>query len=90
MLPSPLPALPRHPPTSPLSGQRRQARSNNSKRERGEGSSILGVQQVEYVVRTHHVEYGEGGILDMDDLLSELLEDKDRVRDAPIGRPVTS
>ncbi|CAL8289057.1 unnamed protein product [Lota lota] len=37
------------------------------------------VQHGEYVVRTHHVEYGEGGILDMDDPISDLLEDKDRV-----------
>ncbi|KAG7260325.1 hypothetical protein CRUP_030050 [Coryphaenoides rupestris] len=37
------------------------------------------VQHVESVVRTHHVENGEGGILDMDDPLSDLLEDKERL-----------
>ncbi|KAJ3584728.1 hypothetical protein NHX12_015223, partial [Muraenolepis orangiensis] len=36
------------------------------------------VQYGEYVVRTHHLEYDEGGILDMDDPLYELVEDKDR------------
>ncbi|XP_028985382.1 par-3 family cell polarity regulator beta a isoform X2 [Betta splendens] len=30
-------------------------------------------------VRTHHLEYGEGGILDMDDLVSELVEDRDKL-----------
>lgn len=31
-------------------------------------------------VKTHHLEYSEGGILDMDDLVSELVEDRDKVR----------
>ncbi|XP_067349670.1 par-3 family cell polarity regulator beta a isoform X2 [Channa argus] len=30
-------------------------------------------------VRTHHLEYAEGGILDMDDLLSDLVEDRDKL-----------
>ncbi|XP_038574850.1 par-3 family cell polarity regulator beta a isoform X3 [Micropterus salmoides] len=30
-------------------------------------------------VNTHHLEYVEGGILDMDDLLSDLVEDKDKL-----------
>lgn len=33
------------------------------------------------MVRTHHVEYCDGGILDPDDVLSDLVEDKDKVRD---------
>lgn len=37
-------------------------------------------QHGEYAVKTHHLEYGEGGILDMDDMLSDLVEDRDRVR----------
>lgn len=31
-------------------------------------------------MRTHHVEYADGGILDPDDMLADLLEDKDKVR----------
>lgn len=31
-------------------------------------------------MRTHHVEYADGGILDPDDMLTDLLEDKDKVR----------
>ncbi|XP_024918486.1 par-3 family cell polarity regulator beta a isoform X2 [Cynoglossus semilaevis] len=30
-------------------------------------------------VKIHHLEYTDGGILDMDDLLNELVEDKDRL-----------
>ena len=45
---------------------------------------------MEYVVRIHHVEYDEGGILDMDDPITDLLEDKDRVRDVLIGRAITT
>ncbi|KAF7650438.1 hypothetical protein LDENG_00125970 [Lucifuga dentata] len=36
-------------------------------------------QQGGYAVRTHHLEYGEGGILDMDDLLADLVEDRDKL-----------
>lgn len=32
------------------------------------------------MVRTHHVEYCDGGILDPDDILSDLVDDKDKVR----------
>lgn len=31
-------------------------------------------------MKTHHLEYVDGGILDVDDLLSDLVEDKDKVR----------
>lgn len=31
-------------------------------------------------VRIHHLEYTEGGILDIDDALSDLVEDRDKVR----------
>ncbi|XP_035006506.2 par-3 family cell polarity regulator beta a isoform X1 [Hippoglossus stenolepis] len=30
-------------------------------------------------VKTHHLEYAEGGILDMDDMLSELVDDRDKL-----------
>lgn len=30
-------------------------------------------------MKTHHLEYAEGGILDMDDLLADLVEDRDKV-----------
>ncbi|XP_060716097.1 par-3 family cell polarity regulator beta a isoform X1 [Tachysurus vachellii] len=36
-------------------------------------------QDGEFLVRTHHVEYADGGILDPDDMLKELLEDKDKL-----------
>lgn len=40
----------------------------------------LCVQRGESAVKTHHLEYAEGGILDMDDLLNDLVEDRDKVR----------
>lgn len=40
-------------------------------------------QEGDFLVRTHHVEYCDGGILDPDDVLSDLVEDKDKVR-APL------
>nr|XP_033471997.1 par-3 family cell polarity regulator beta a isoform X1 [Epinephelus lanceolatus] len=36
-------------------------------------------QHGESSVKTHHLEYTEGGILDMDDLLSDLVEDRDKL-----------
>ncbi|XP_039998182.1 par-3 family cell polarity regulator beta a isoform X2 [Xiphias gladius] len=36
-------------------------------------------QHGESAVKTHHLEYTEGGILDMDDLLSDLVEDRDKL-----------
>ncbi|XP_029376305.1 par-3 family cell polarity regulator beta a isoform X3 [Echeneis naucrates] len=36
-------------------------------------------QYGETAVKTHHLEYSEGGILDMDDLLSDLVEDRDKL-----------
>ncbi|KAL7881948.1 hypothetical protein AOLI_G00087970 [Acnodon oligacanthus] len=33
----------------------------------------------DFLVRTHHVEYCDGGILDPDDVLSDLVEDKDKL-----------
>ncbi|XP_061782573.1 partitioning defective 3 homolog B isoform X1 [Nerophis lumbriciformis] len=36
-------------------------------------------QEGEFHVRTHHVEYCDGGILDPDDILSDLVEDKDKL-----------
>ncbi|KAI1885008.1 hypothetical protein AGOR_G00215760 [Albula goreensis] len=36
-------------------------------------------QEGDFLVRTHHVEYCDGGILDPDDVLTDLVEDKDKV-----------
>ncbi|XP_015242736.1 PREDICTED: partitioning defective 3 homolog B-like [Cyprinodon variegatus] len=36
-------------------------------------------QEGDFLVRTHHVEYCDGGILDPDDILSDLVEDKDKL-----------
>ncbi|XP_026217952.1 par-3 family cell polarity regulator beta a [Anabas testudineus] len=36
-------------------------------------------QHGESPVKPHHLEYAEGGILDMDDLLSDLVEDRDKL-----------
>lgn len=36
-------------------------------------------QDGEFLVRTHHVEYLDGGILDPDDMLTDLVEDKDKL-----------
>ncbi|KAK9969617.1 hypothetical protein ABG768_027776, partial [Culter alburnus] len=33
----------------------------------------------DFLVRTHHVEYCDGGILDPDDVLTDLVEDKDKL-----------
>ncbi|XP_065110236.1 par-3 family cell polarity regulator beta a isoform X2 [Paramisgurnus dabryanus] len=36
-------------------------------------------QDGEFLVRTHHVEYVDGGILDPDDMVEDLVEDKDKL-----------
>ncbi|KAK7881002.1 hypothetical protein WMY93_030591 [Mugilogobius chulae] len=36
------------------------------------------LQEGEFIVRTHHLEYCDGGILDPDDTLSDLVEDRDK------------
>ncbi|XP_063069863.1 partitioning defective 3 homolog B-like isoform X2 [Engraulis encrasicolus] len=36
-------------------------------------------QEGDFLVRTHHVEYCDGGILDPDDVLSDLVEDRDKL-----------
>lgn len=43
-------------------------------------TGVFCVQHGESAVKTHHLEYVDGGILDVDDLLSDLVEDKDKVR----------
>ncbi|XP_044201364.1 par-3 family cell polarity regulator beta a isoform X3 [Thunnus albacares] len=40
---------------------------------------VFCVQHGESAVKTHHLEYSEGGILDMDDLLTDLVEDRDKL-----------
>ncbi|TRY58843.1 hypothetical protein DNTS_021368 [Danionella cerebrum] len=37
-----------------------------------------GNDECDFLVRTHHVEYCDGGILDPDDVLTDLVEDKDK------------
>ncbi|KAF6723382.1 Partitioning defective 3-like protein B [Oryzias melastigma] len=44
-------------------------------------------QEGDVLVRTHHVEYCDGGILDPDDILSDLVDDRDKV---PFGVSVVS
>lgn len=45
------------------------------------------VQEGDFLVWTHHVEYCDGGILDPDDILSDLVEDKDKVGTPPPHPP---
>lgn len=40
---------------------------------------ILEAQQGDSVVQTHHLEYSDGGILDMDDPLADLVEDREKL-----------
>lgn len=54
------------------------------KKEKGVGTSltswvVVSSQDGEVRVRTHHVEYADGGILDPDDVLTDLVEDRDKV-----------
>lgn len=35
-----------------------------------------------YWVKIHHLEYTDGGILDPDDVLADVAEDKDKVNDS--------
>lgn len=37
-------------------------------------------QHGEVPVNIHHLEYEDGGILDIDDLLGDLVEDREKVR----------
>jgi len=39
-------------------------------------------QGEEYWVQVYRLEHGDGGILDLDDVLSDVADDKDRVRHA--------
>lgn len=41
--------------------------------------SLCSVQEGEFAVRTYQLKYSDGGILDQDDLLSDLVEDRDKV-----------
>ncbi|CDQ90826.1 unnamed protein product [Oncorhynchus mykiss] len=41
---------------------------------------ILEQNGEDFLVRTHRMEYCDGGILDLDDLLTDLVEDRDKVR----------
>lgn len=36
-------------------------------------------QDLNYWVQVHRLEHGDGGILDLDDMLRDVVDDKDRV-----------
>uniref|UniRef100_A0A8D2ZZG1 PDZ domain-containing protein n=1 Tax=Scophthalmus maximus TaxID=52904 RepID=A0A8D2ZZG1_SCOMX len=40
---------------------------------------LFGSEHGDIGVKTHHLEYADGGILDMDDLLSDLVDDRDKL-----------
>lgn len=40
------------------------------------------LQDPGYWVKIHHLEYTDGGILDPDDILADVVEDKDKVDDS--------
>lgn len=42
------------------------------------------LQDPGYWVKIHHLEYTDGGILDPDDVLADVVEDKDKVNDFKI------
>lgn len=42
------------------------------------------LQDPGYWVKIHHLEYTDGGILDPDDVLADVVEDKDKVGDSKI------
>lgn len=39
----------------------------------------LSLQEPSYWVQVHRLEHGDGGILDVDDMLCDVVDDKDRV-----------
>lgn len=43
---------------------------------------LLPPQDPGYWVKIHHLEYTDGGILDPDDVLADVVEDKDKVDDS--------
>lgn len=42
--------------------------------------SLFSFQDPSYWVEVHRLEHGDGGILDLDDMLCDVVDDKDRVR----------
>ena len=42
-----------------------------------------------YWVKIHHLEYTDGGILDPDDVLADVVEDKDKALHCWLGEAVT-
>lgn len=40
------------------------------------------LQDASYWLQVHRLEHGDGGILDLDDVLCDVADDKDRVSDA--------
>lgn len=43
-------------------------------------------QDASYWLQVHRLEHGDGGILDLDDVLCDVADDKDRVSDAWVRR----
>lgn len=43
---------------------------------------LMVLQDPGYWVKIHHLEYTDGGILDPDDILADVVEDKDKVDDS--------
>lgn len=41
------------------------------------------VQDPNYWIQVHRLEHGDGGILDLDDILCDVADDKDRVSSSP-------
>lgn len=50
---------------------------------------LLLPQDASYWLQVHRLEHSDGGILDLDDVLCDVADDKDRVRDHP-GMPVSA
>lgn len=41
------------------------------------------IQDPNYWIQVHRLEHGDGGILDLDDILCDVADDKDRVSSSP-------
>lgn len=47
------------------------------------------LQDPNYWIQVHRLEHGDGGILDLDDTLCDVADDKDRVSSSP-GKPFSA
>ena len=41
------------------------------------------IQDPNYWIQVHRLEHGDGGLLDLDDILCDVADDKDRVSSSP-------